>query len=133
MNQPSTLYIAANENQNSKNEKVICQETNKSLMIQFDNLSSLNSDNAQFVFQKIKQHLSYEKDTFLDLRGINSIDARGLALLIQLNKKIHSLRGKLTITNPSAVLQKIFWITEIDRIIKVRINTEKLNTIKIMS
>ncbi len=133
MNQTSALYFSASENQNIRTEKVLCQEINKSLMIQFDNLSSLNRDNAQLVFQKIKQHLSYDKNTFLDLRGINSIDAQGLAFLIQLNKKIHSLRGKLTITNPSIVLQKIFWITEIDRIIKVRINTETLNTIKVMS
>lgn len=133
MNQPSALYFSANENQNIRTEKVLCQEINRSLMVQFDNLSSLNRDNAQLVFQKIKQHLSYDKNTFLDLRGINSIDAQGLAFLIQLNKKIHSLRGKLTITNPSIVLQKIFWITEIDRIIKVRINTEKLNTIKVLS
>ena len=133
MNHTQTYYISSKENHDMQKNKVLCQEKNNSLMIQFDNLSSLNRANVKYVFQRIKQHFSNGKNMFIDLRGINSIDARGLALLIHLNKKIHSLKGKLVLTNPSAVMQKILWLTEIDRIIKVRMNCENVKATKVMN
>ena len=133
MNHVQTDYISSKENHDMQKDKVLCQEINNSLMIHFDNLFSLNRANVQFIYQKIQQHFSNGKNKYIDLREINSIDAQGLALLIHLNKKIHSLKGKLILTNPSAVIQKILWITEIDRLIKVRMNPESVKTTKIVN
>ena len=47
MNHTQTYYISSKENHDMQKNKVLCQEKNNSLMIQFDNLSSLNRANVK--------------------------------------------------------------------------------------
>lgn len=119
MNQLTEYYDNLIINEKSK-DLVICNETQNSIIIEFNNFRSLNRESAKYVFTKLNKYLFRGKPIIFNLEGIENIDAQGLALFLHLNKKLKTSQTELVLTNPSPSIQKIFWITELDRIIKIR-------------
>lgn len=103
----------------SDRENVYCQEMKNGLIVQFNRIPSINRDNVQMIYQKLKPHFTEEKNVVLDLQGVQKIDAQGLALILHLNKKLADMKKRLILSNPSHILQKILLITEIDRLVKI--------------
>ena len=103
-----------------KKDKIICNETQNSIQIEFNDFQSLNRESAKYVFTRLKKYLLRGKSMIFNLDGIENIDAKGLALLLHLNNKLKTSQKELILTNPSNSIQKIFWITEIDRILKIK-------------
>ncbi len=101
-------------------ENVYCQEMKNALMVQFNHISSINRDNVQIIYKKLKQHFPIEKNVVLDMQGVQKIDAHGLALILHLNTQLAVRKKQLILSNPSHILQKILLITEIDRLVKIK-------------
>ena len=103
-----------------KKDRVTCSETQNSVTIEFNDFPSLNRGSANYLLTKLKRHIRSGKRFVFNLEGIDSIDAQGLALFLHLNSALKKSKTELILTNPSSPIQKIFWITEIDRIINIK-------------
>ncbi len=55
----------------------------------------------------------------VDLDGVPVLTSMILAKLISLNEKVRGAGGKLTLTNPTPVVRKVFEITRLDTILEV--------------
>ncbi len=128
MNESPVCYVNLGQDISNDKARIFCHQTAGSLIVQFEDMSSLNRENVQKVFQYLKSHLDSGKKVILNLQGINSIDAHGLALLIHLNKVLHRNRTELELTNLFPAIRKILWITEIDRLIKIQNQTDNHKT-----
>ena len=104
----------------NRKDPVTCSETQGSVIIEFNDFHSLNRGSANYLLTKIKRHIRSGKRFVFNLEGIDNIDAQGLALFLHLNRALQKSKSELILTNPSTSIQKIFWITEIDRIINIR-------------
>ena len=123
MNNEATSAVQTTQADRKDTIKISCKLTSNYLISHFDNLQSLNRTNAKSILKKLDQQLDYQKNMVLDLQGIQSIDGQGLTLLLQINSRLQKHGKKLLIINPAKVIQKIFDIIEINKIIKVRINS----------
>jgi len=126
MNESPVCYVNLEKKVNRDKEKIFCHQSNGSLVVQFEEMTSLNRENVQHIFQYLKEHLATGKKIILNLQGINSIDAHGLALLIHLNKILQRSSVELVLINLVPAIRKILWITEIDRLIKIQNQTDNI-------
>ena len=123
MNNEVTSAVQTTHSEKRETIKISCKRTSNYLISHFDNLHSLNRTNAKSILKKLDQQLDYQDNMVLDFQGIHSIDGQGLTLLLQINNRLKKHGKKLLIINPAKMIQKIFDIMEIDKIIKVRKNS----------
>jgi anti-anti-sigma factor len=60
-----------------------------------------------------------ERDVLLELSRVDSIDAAGLGLLIELHHWARRNASNLTITNPSQAAHKLLALTSLDRVLHI--------------
>ena len=117
MTQSSTDYMESKLDLAQAEEPVLCQHQQDKIIIQFRNISHLCKQHAKEIHLSLKRKILGNKDVVIDLDGIVNVDAQGLAVLIYFHKKLTSQNHTITLTNPSASIRKLLWITEIDRLI----------------
>ncbi len=105
-------------------EPVFCQHQNDKVVIQFRNISHLCNQHAKKIHEYLKRQILGDKDVVVDLNGIISVDAQGLAVLIYFHKKVTDQNRHITLTNPSPSIRKLLWFTEIDRLIPIESENE---------
>ena len=112
--------------------------SNRSLMMNLD--IQKNSEKIQIIFtdddridvtnlKELKQNLSPFllelqnsdiKELELDFASINFIDSSGLAMIINIYKKLDSKKQNLSICNSGTFVQEIFKVTKLDTFINIR-------------
>ncbi len=99
---------------------MISYRKNGALYVEFKKLSLLNGSAGKEIYHYIRKHSQPGDEVVFNLHGVSSVDGRGLAILLYINKKLTEKKGRLVLTNASPTLRKILWITEIDRLINVQ-------------
>ncbi len=89
------------------------------LYVASDKISVINGASGKQLMQYVLDHTKAGDEVVLDLQNIASIDGRGLAMLLYLNKRLAGKKCTLSVANVSPAVRKILWITEIDRLIHV--------------
>lgn len=102
----------------SAEEPVTCLHQQDKVIVKFRDVSHLCSQHAQEIHQSLKKQIDGTKDVVIDLDGIVSVDAQGLAVLIYFHKKLTSQNQSISLANPSSSIRKLLRITEIDRLIE---------------
>lgn len=105
-------------------EPVFCQHQNDKVVIQFRNISHFCKQYAKKIHGYLKYQIRGDKDVVVDLNGIISLDAQGLAVLIYFHKKVTDQNRHITLINPSPSIRKLLWLTEIDRLIPIESENE---------
>ena len=81
------------------------------------NLKEIQSLLCPYVLEIQKSNV---KELELDFTSINFIDSSGLAMIINIYKKLLSKNQNLTIINSSTFIQEIFNVTKLDTFINLR-------------
>jgi len=124
MIEPSINYIHSEIKLEQVEEPVFCQQQNDKVVIQFRNISHLCNQHAKNIHEYLKHQVHGDKDVVVDLNGIISVDAQGLAVLIYFHKRVRDQNRHITLTNPSPSIRKLLWLTEIDRLIPIESENE---------
>lgn len=82
--------------------------------------SYLSFEQAEELKPRLKAVLSEAMDRgrtrfVLNLSNVGVMDSCGLAVLISLKKLVESRGGRLLLSNPSAMVQRLFGLTRLDR------------------
>ena len=60
-----------------------------------------------------------ERDVWLELSRVHTIDAAGLGLLIELHQWAQQRAANLIIANPSSPAHRLFALTSLDRVLRI--------------
>ncbi|MCA1841357.1 MAG: STAS domain-containing protein [Actinobacteria bacterium] len=55
----------------------------------------------------------------VDMSQVSFIDSSGIAMLVDLKKKIEAAKGKLRVVSPSPFVQKVFRVTGLSEVIEI--------------
>ena len=61
-----------------------------------------------------------EPRVVMDLHAVNFIDSAGLGELVRAHTSVAKHGGRLIILNPSNVVQDLFWMTKLDRVLEIQ-------------
>ena len=98
----------------------VSRRKSNTFYISLDKVTVLNGAAAKQLLDFVVRNVRPGEEVVLDFQGVSGVDGKGLALLLYLNKRLAAQRCSLQISNPSATIRKIFWITEIDQLIPLQ-------------
>lgn len=115
-----TIYYT-NEKQSTHSEllKASIRESPDGLVIGFQNLFRLTEKNVPLVYQSLMSTLPRTGNVIFDLSHVETIDSRGLALIITLHDRFDSENRQFYLLGLKPALLKIFRITQIDELIPI--------------
>ena len=101
------------------------KKSQKQIQILFVDDDRIDATNLKQVKELLSPHvLEIQQSTIeeleLDFHSINYIDSSGLAMIINIYKKLLSKDQNLTIINSSTFVQEIFKVTKLDTFINIR-------------
>ena len=99
--------------------KADIREFSDSIIIGFRDLFRLTEKNVPLVYESLLANIPPSGDIIFDLSNVESIDSRGLALLITLHDRFDNENRQFYLMNLKAALLRIFRITQIDQIIPI--------------
>ena len=101
------------------------KKSNKQIQILFVDDDRIDTTNLKHIKELLSPFVheiqqSEVEELELDFHSINYIDSSGLAMIINMYKKLLSSEQSLTIVNSSTFVQEIFKVTKLDTLINVR-------------
>ncbi len=115
-----TIYYT-NEKQSthSKLLKATIREISDGMVIGFHHLFRLTEKNVPLVYRSLMAVLPRTGNVIFDLSQVETIDSRGLALIITLHDRFDSENRQFYLMGLKPALLKIFRITQIDELIPI--------------
>ncbi len=113
------FYRNKSKSNQAEQLKAVIRDLPEGTVIGFQNLFRLTERNVPLVYESFLANLPPTGQVIFDISGVETIDSRGLALLITLHDRLDTENRGFALLGLKPAIQRVFRMTQINELIPV--------------